>query len=295
MAVTLRTDEPHHNRELLAELTDGPSVLRIHPTPLTPAGVADVLRHALGESPHEAFADACHRATSGNPLLLRQLLRALQSRSIRPDAAQVGTVTDIGSRAVSQLVLNRLARLPANATAAAQAVAILGDGATLPDVAAVMELPENDTADAVAPLVRAEILRDHYPFGFVHPLVGEAVYRDLPPGEAQLRHERAARILDCGWPVAGARRARWAACCGCSESCAEPTVCPNSGRRSPCSPPAAHASNTPVACTPSPSTAPHTTPRSPCATHTPSPSVARPSTSSGRSPSTWTPQHADRN
>ncbi|MEU1184338.1 BTAD domain-containing putative transcriptional regulator [Streptomyces sp. NPDC005820] len=195
IAATLRTGEPHHNGELLAELIDGSSVLLIHPTPLTAAGVADLVGHALGESPHEAFADACHRATSGNPLLLRQVLRALQSRGIRPEAAQAGTVTDIGSRAVSQLVLSRLARLPANATAAAQAVAVLGDGATLPHVAAIMEMSENDAADAVAPLVRAEIIRDHYPFGFVHPLVGDAVYRDLPPGEGQLRHDRAAQVL----------------------------------------------------------------------------------------------------
>jgi DNA-binding SARP family transcriptional activator len=196
MAVTLRTGEPHHNGELLNELTDGPSVLHIHPTPLTAVGVAELVRHELGEPPHKVFADACHRATSGNPLLLHQLLRALRSRGIRPDTTHVGTVTDIGSRAVSQLVLGRLARLPSNAMAAARAVAVLGDGATLPDVAAVMELPENDVADAVAPLVRAEIIRDHYPFGFVHPLVGDAVYRDLPPGEGQLRHERVARILN---------------------------------------------------------------------------------------------------
>lgn len=195
IAVTLRTGEPHHDGELLAELADNAAALRIHPTPLTPAGVADVVRGALGEPSDATFADACHRATSGNPLLLRQLVRALQSRGIRPEAAQAGTVISVGSRAVSQLVLSRLARLPADATAAARTVAVLGDGATLPDVAAVMEVSENEAADAIAPLVRAEIIRDHYPFGFVHPLVGDAVYRDLPPGERQLRHERAARIL----------------------------------------------------------------------------------------------------
>ncbi|MFE3200142.1 BTAD domain-containing putative transcriptional regulator [Embleya sp. NPDC059237] len=195
IAVTLRTGEPHHDGELLAELADNTAALRIHPTPLTPAGVADVVRDALGEPPDATFADACHRATSGNPLLLRQLVRALQSRGIRPEAAHAGTVTSVGSRAVSQLVLSRLARLPADATVAAQTVAVLGDGATLPDVAAVMEVSENEAADAIAPLVRAEIIRDHYPFGFVHPLVGDAIYRDLPPGERQLRHERAARIL----------------------------------------------------------------------------------------------------
>jgi bacillithiol biosynthesis cysteine-adding enzyme BshC len=34
----------------------------------------------------------------------------------------------------------------------------------------------------VAVLARAEVLRVDHPLGFVHPLVGDAVYQDLPPG-----------------------------------------------------------------------------------------------------------------
>ncbi|MER5429161.1 BTAD domain-containing putative transcriptional regulator [Streptomyces sp. NPDC002588] len=195
VVATLRTGEPHHHGPLPSELTDAPSVLRIRPTPLTPAGVAELVGRSLGETPHDDFAAACHRATSGNPLLLRQLLRALRSRGVRPHAAQAATVTDVGSRAVSQLVLGRLTHLPALATEVARAIAVLGDGAAVRDVAIVMEVPDGIVADALAPLVRAEIIRDRYPLGFVHPLVGDAVYRDLPPGERQLRHERAARAL----------------------------------------------------------------------------------------------------
>ncbi|MCW2871468.1 BTAD domain-containing putative transcriptional regulator [Actinacidiphila oryziradicis] len=195
ITVTLRTGEPHDNGELLAELAHDPATFLIHPKPLTAAGVADLVHHALGEPADKAFATACHAATSGNPLLLQQLLRALETSGTRPHAAHASTVTAIGSRAISELVLTRLARLPANAVAAARAIAVLGDGAALPDIAAFMELPDNDVADAIAPLVRVEIIRDRYPFGFVHPLVGEAVYRDVLPGERQLHHERAARIL----------------------------------------------------------------------------------------------------
>ncbi|MER6354088.1 BTAD domain-containing putative transcriptional regulator [Streptomyces sp. NPDC001634] len=195
VAVTLRTGEPHHHGPLPPELTEAPPAFRVRPTPLTVAGVTDMVGRVLGEDPHEDFAAACHRATSGNPLLLRQLLRALRSGGVRPHAARAATVTDVGSRAVSQLVLSRLGQLPDLAMAVARAVAVLGDGAALRDVATVMEVSENDVADALAPLVRAEIIRDRYPLGFVHPLVGDAVYRDLAPGERQLRHERAARAL----------------------------------------------------------------------------------------------------
>ncbi|WP_055523837.1 BTAD domain-containing putative transcriptional regulator [Streptomyces graminilatus] len=195
VVATLRTGESHQDQELLAELAHDPATFLVRPRPLTTEGVADLVHHALGEPAHEAFAAACHEATTGNPLLLRQLLRALRTSGVPPHAAQVATVTGLGSRAVSQLVLTRLAHLPANSLTAARAIAVLGDGATLPGVAAFTELPENDVADAIAPLVRGEVIRDRYPFGFVHPLVADAVYRDVPSGERQLHHERAARIL----------------------------------------------------------------------------------------------------
>ena len=45
----------------------------------------------------------------------------------------------------------------------------------------------------------ARARRDHAapspPLGFVHPLVAGAVYRDIPPGERELQHERAAKLL----------------------------------------------------------------------------------------------------
>ncbi|MDT7545783.1 MAG: hypothetical protein QOE99_1893, partial [Actinomycetota bacterium] len=55
---------------------------------------------------------------------------------------------------------------------------------------------EPDAAAAIAGLSRAEVVRDELPLGFVHPLVRDAVYRDVPPGERELQHERAARALD---------------------------------------------------------------------------------------------------
>lgn len=208
IALTLRTGEQQQGEELPGTLTTDPPVVRIRPAPLTASGVAGLVRRTLGEEPQEEFTAACHRATAGNPLLLRQLLRALHARGTRPDAAHSDEVAETGARAVSGLVLGRIARLPEGARAAAQAVAVLGDGAaTLAEVAALMERPETEAAQAIVPLVQADILRDGRPYAFVHPLVGEAVYRELPPGARQLRHERAARVLS----AAGAPPERTAA------------------------------------------------------------------------------------
>jgi DNA-binding SARP family transcriptional activator len=208
IALTLRTGEPQQGEGMPEALTTGPPLVRIRPTPLTASGVAALVRRTLGQEPQEEFTAACHRATAGNPLLLRQLLRALHARGTRPDAAHSAEVLATGARAVSGLVLGRITRLPEGARAAAQAVAVLGDGAaTLAEVAALMERPETEAAQAIAPLVQADILRDGQPYAFVHPLVGDAVYRELPPVERQLRHERAARALS----AAGAPPERTAA------------------------------------------------------------------------------------
>ncbi|GFJ96002.1 BTAD domain-containing putative transcriptional regulator [Phytohabitans rumicis] len=195
IVAALRTGGPYDDEALLAELAHSPETTSVRPGPLTVDGTGDLVRRRLAGA-HGAFVNACYRATSGNPLLLRQLLRAVQAQGVRPDAAHAGTVTAIGSRAVSSLVLTRLAQLLPDATAVARAVAVLGNGAALPAVAALAELPEDAAAAAVAALARAEVLRDDYPLGFVHPLVADAVYRDLPPGERQMHHDRAARALD---------------------------------------------------------------------------------------------------
>jgi tetratricopeptide (TPR) repeat protein len=149
----------------------------------------------LGGPVSPLFALACHRTTSGNPLLLRQLLRGLEADAVRPDAAHADVVVAVGSRAVSSMVLMRLRRLPGSAADVARAAAVLGDGASLPTVAALAELSEAETAAGLAALARCEIVKDEQPMAFVHPLVRDAVYRDLPAAERALRHERAAGLL----------------------------------------------------------------------------------------------------
>ena len=72
---------------------------------------------------------------------------------------------------------------------------MLGDASHLPCVAELAGLSESHTASAIAALTRAQLLRDEDPLGFVHPIVAEAVYRDMPSAERGLEHERAAALL----------------------------------------------------------------------------------------------------
>ena len=195
VATTLRSAEPGTDPALLGEIVNDPATAAVRPGALSAEGVAELVRTRLAEDADEAFCGACHATTGGNPLLLRQLLSSLESEGVRPEARNAAVVRDIGPRAVSRTVLLRLARLPSEAAAVARAVAVLGENADVPAAAALAEIDERAAADATAALARVEILRPDPPLAFVHPLVRDAVYHDLPPGERELQHARAARML----------------------------------------------------------------------------------------------------
>jgi DNA-binding CsgD family transcriptional regulator len=195
IACTLRDSEPGTDPTLLGELVHDQATRPIRPVPLSREAVHELIREQLGEGAELEFSAACHQAVGGNPLLLRQLLRALESEGVSPSAPNAGVVTDVGPRAVSRTVLVRLSRLSDEAVRVARAAAVLGDGAELPALARQADVPEAAAAAAIGELARTEILRSEPPISFVHPLVREAIYQDLPAGERELRHERAARAL----------------------------------------------------------------------------------------------------
>ena len=194
LAATVRSTDPGTDPQLLAEIAGDPLSQAVRPGPLGEAAVAEMIRERLGDA-QPAFVAACIEATGGNPLLLRHVLTALAEDGIPPTAAGAVAVRGIGSRAVSRTVLLRLSRLHEEAATVARAVAVLGESSKLPTVAALTGLSEDAVARAAGDLARAEILRPDPPLGFVHPLVRDAVYRDVPAGERELQHGRAAAVL----------------------------------------------------------------------------------------------------
>ena len=192
VATTIRTGEPDSDELLLGEIGQDPATVAVQPKPLTADGTLGLVSSLLGDA-DGAFAAACQDVTAGNPLLLRQLLTALAAEQVVPDAEHAASVRAIGPRAVSRTVLLRLARLPAPAAAVARAIAVLGEQAGLPAIAALAQTGEGEAAEAIEALARAEILRADE--AFVHPLVRDAVYGELPAARRGLEHARAARLL----------------------------------------------------------------------------------------------------
>lgn len=161
-------------------------------TPLSQAGTRALLARELGES-RDDIADACHRATGGNPFLLGELLSAIgagggslttpeQILALRPESLRRG-------------VLLRLAQLGEAATTLCFALAVLDQRATLALAAELAELDPGDAARAADALVRADVIRTTPRLQFAHPLVLAVIEAEIPNAQRLEWHRRAAALL----------------------------------------------------------------------------------------------------
>lgn len=192
---TMRPFERSPTAALLSELVGDPRTVSIRPRPLTDKATAALVAQRLGHPADATFSAVCREATGGNPLLLGELLKSLRLARVLPDATSVARIDELGPRAVLRTVLMRLAGLPAGAGALARAIAILGDSADLPLAAELAALQPAAASSAASALIAAEILADQTTPRFVHPLVGSAVYEEIPVPDRARAHARAASLL----------------------------------------------------------------------------------------------------
>jgi DNA-binding CsgD family transcriptional regulator len=180
---------------VLGQLLADPAATVLQPRPLSGEAVGDLVRVALGEPADKLFCTACHEATRGNPLFIRELLRALAADAVTPAAEAVAAVRSAGPGTVARYVYSRVGLLRAQARELAEAVAVLGDGEDLPIVAELAGMDERVAGEVAVDLVQQGIFERAVPPSFAHPLVREAVYRAMPPTARSLAHGRAASLL----------------------------------------------------------------------------------------------------
>jgi DNA-binding CsgD family transcriptional regulator len=193
--------------ELWRQLAEDPVAEVVRLQPLSESAAAEIVRERLGPDADPEFCFACHRATGGNPLFLRELVAAAREAGMSPHRDAAAAVAELGPPAIGRFVLHRLGRLGPDATALTRALAVLGGEAELPLAAAAAGLEVSDCRGVADLLVQAEVLAPDQRLRFVHPVVGTAIYEDLLPGERSARHMTAARLLD----AAGAPAERVAA------------------------------------------------------------------------------------
>lgn len=195
LVATGRSSDPETD-ELWRELAEDPAATVLRPCTLSTTAVCEVIRRRLGPDADDAFCQACHRATAGNPLFLHELVGALAAAAIAPTADAATMVTEVGPPAVARFVLHRLERMGPSAAALAQAVAVHGGDAELKLAAQTAGLDPGEARAVADLLVRADVFAPHPLLRFAHPIVQAAVYEDLLPGERAARHRAVAGLLE---------------------------------------------------------------------------------------------------
>jgi DNA-binding CsgD family transcriptional regulator len=180
---------------LLDAVAAEPSTAVHRLAPLPETVVHEVVTSVLGETAEPAFSAACHVATGGNPFLLSELLSEAANAGITAGARDINRLKALTPLGVQRSVQNRLARLPAAATALARAAAVLGDGTSLHRAARLAGITDADAVPLADALVAARILEPRVPPSFAHPLVRSAVAAGLGPGATAAWHRRAAELI----------------------------------------------------------------------------------------------------
>ncbi len=193
VSLTVRTGETTSDDRVLGELLTDPATRLVQPTPLSRDAVAAMLGGGAQVDPE--FSTACHEATGGNPFLLTELRAALAADGIAPIAAHAGLVAGVGPETVARSLMLRLSRLSPQAPAFAAAVAVLGATADRRLAGELAGLSETESDQAASDLTRAVILAGTPPLRFAHPILRDAVYRDLSSTERESLHVRAAALL----------------------------------------------------------------------------------------------------
>ena len=181
--------------ELLAHLAAEPDVTVCEPAPLSAAAITTLIQEQLPDA-EATFCRRCHELTAGNPLGVREVLLAIADFPLAAADRDLETIAEQAARSLSRSVLRRLASLPPEARALADAMSVFEVDAELPWAAALVELEPGAALAALDQLERLDILRvSEDQLVFTHPLLRTTVYRALPRVRKGQLHRRAADVL----------------------------------------------------------------------------------------------------
>jgi DNA-binding CsgD family transcriptional regulator len=201
LVVAVRSGEGAIGHGTLDWLRDRPGRRVLKPRALSPDAVGRmVLAQLPGAEP--AFTRACAHVSGGNPFLAGELLHTLLADGITPTARSVSRVESLIPDSVLHSVLVRLARLGEPAQRLAEALAVLGDRASLRHARLLAGLDAQSAELAADALAEAHILASGEPLQFTHPLIANAVHADISAFARSRAHRRAADLLAAdGAPV----------------------------------------------------------------------------------------------
>lgn len=183
---TYRTDELpplHPLRPLLAELVHGRRVETIDLRPFSRAEALQFLTIIQGGRPAAEVADSVFRRSAGNPLFIEEIAEA--SKKALPSTLQ-------------DLLMARVRGVSSPAREILRITAVSGRHITYALLAHVAPLTDDLVSSALREAIDHHLLvptDDEEAYTFRHPLLREAVYADLLPGEKVRIHTALATAL----------------------------------------------------------------------------------------------------
>ncbi len=188
LVVTFRDDEPERVglRHWLAEVARLPITERVDLRRLSRRDLAELLCAIRGVPPEEELVGRIYARSAGNPFAALELLAAAT------DGAGPLPPT------VGDLLTGRLAALGDDAHDLIRVAAAVGDRVDHPLLEAVAGLDADALTGALRELAGHQLLvgdADGDRYAFRHPLIAEAAYAELLPGERRRAHARIAAAI----------------------------------------------------------------------------------------------------
>jgi hypothetical protein len=191
VVVATRPAEPGAPSELLDRLLDLPEMVIQRPAPLGSSSVRTLVEERLGIVAEDDLVAEAAARTSGNPLLLRELVRTLQET---PGPLTVARVRDAVPAPVRRSVARRLKALPAPARLTAHALAIAGSAPTNDLVAAMTGLTQEQIDEGLRDLSAIELITGQPP-RLRHPVIRTAIDESITGIARAQMHRAAAEFL----------------------------------------------------------------------------------------------------
>ncbi|MEX3693315.1 AAA family ATPase [Paraburkholderia sp. BR14263] len=200
-------------RKLQAIRKTGVRIDEIALAPLDRENVNQLIADALHDQPQRALplAQLVHEKTGGNPFFVVQFLHALADESLLTfDHKTVRWTWDlrrIQSKGytdnVADLMIAKLARLPADTQRALQQLACLGNSAEIGMLSKVLRRPKQQVRAMLRSAIRLELVQDTGgAYRFAHDRVQEAAYSLIAESSRVEAHLRIGRTLAARTPAA---------------------------------------------------------------------------------------------
>lgn len=195
VVMALRPGEPGTPHALLDAIRLDPLAEILALRSLSEQAVGQIIRREMPGWADADFCRACHRACAGNPLYLRELIRALEKEELPPTGEAVERVAAVWPAAVARHVLRRVEAIGREGTALASAMAVLGDGGTLAHATRIAQLDRSEGWRLAGVLPEMEILAGEDPIHFRHPIVRLALRSGLAADHREQLLHAAVNVL----------------------------------------------------------------------------------------------------